>query len=718
VRAFTFYLSLCLLAGTAAAQSFQFKTTTTLTAETGNNTSASDDFAGQTNGNVAAGNVSKVPLRELLYEGATTRIYAHFMPWFGRTNHLDIGYRSDDPAQVARQVTDMLSRGIDGAIVDWYGPDYPFENTATRLLLEEIETRAEAFEFAITLDGGSLNSCANTTGCDVTQRTIDHLNYANTTFQGSPHYMRLAGRPVAFFFGVDGLPIDWTRVRAGVKGNPLFIFRYTGGFSKSYSDGAYSWVGINSTNPDNEGLGYLDNFYWTAKKYPAKYVFGSAYPGFNNSLAPWRKGTPKIVNQHCGQTWLNTFARAGRHYSADAQLPAMQIVTWNDYEEGTEIESGIDNCVTVTATVSGHQLTWNLGATDKENTVDHYTVFLSTDGERLMPLGDVPAGTHSFDLSGRGLDPDVSYTLYVKATGRPSLTNKMSNAAPYQPGNPNQAPVAQLAVTPATGTAPVTVSASTSGSADADGSIVSSVINFGDGFSANGPAGTHTYNSAGTYTVTATVTDDRGATDSASKTVTISAGCVGGPTNRTVTICAPAANATVAAPVRVLATATNSAAVTLMQVYLDGVKVYEAANTKTIDTAINAAPGKHRVVVKARDISGYFQQTVYFTVEAKVTSGTGSTSDCALSTVSPSVTICTPTNGATVGSPVRVVAGTTSANLVQLMQVYVDGVKKYEVRAARIDTSLAIAAGTRRVVVQAKDSAGVLFKKAISITVQ
>ena len=22
----------------------------------------------------------------------------------------------------------------------------------------------------------------------------------------------------------------------------------------------------------------------------------------------------------------------------------MQLVTWNDYEEGTEIESGIDNC--------------------------------------------------------------------------------------------------------------------------------------------------------------------------------------------------------------------------------------------------------------------------------------------------------------------------------------------------------------------------------------
>ena len=101
--------------------STHFKVTTTLSAETANNTSAADTFTAQANGNAGAGNVSKAPLRNLLYPGSTAKIYVHFMPWFGGTDHMNVGYISDDVAQVQKQVNDMASRGVDGAIVDWYG---------------------------------------------------------------------------------------------------------------------------------------------------------------------------------------------------------------------------------------------------------------------------------------------------------------------------------------------------------------------------------------------------------------------------------------------------------------------------------------------------------------------------------------------------------------------------------------------------------------------
>ena len=45
-----------------------------LRALTGNNTSASDRFHGQPNGNAAPANISKLPLRSLLYPSATARI--------------------------------------------------------------------------------------------------------------------------------------------------------------------------------------------------------------------------------------------------------------------------------------------------------------------------------------------------------------------------------------------------------------------------------------------------------------------------------------------------------------------------------------------------------------------------------------------------------------------------------------------------------------------
>jgi len=67
---------------------------------------------------------------------------------------------------------------------------------------------------------------------------------------------------------------------------------------------------------------------------------------------------------------------------------------------------------------------------------------------------------------------------------------------------------------------------------------------------------------------------------------------------------------------------------------------------------------------------------------------------------------------------VHVVAKSNDTNAVTLMQIYVDGAKKYEVAAASIDTNLALTAGQHRFTVQAKDKTGQIFKKTILITVR
>jgi PKD repeat protein len=460
-------------------------------------------------------------------------------------------------------------------------------------------------------DAGALTKCANTAGCDITQRLIDDLNYSNFTFQSSPAYLQYNGRPVVFFFGVDAYALDWDRVRANVNGNPLFIFRNNSGFTHKQTDGAFSWIQPNASNPDDEGLTYLDSFYTAAKNYPGEQTFGSTYSGFNNSLAPWLGSTaPKIMNQHCGQTWLDSFARIGQKYSSSSQLASIQLVTWNDYEEGTELESGIDNCVTVTGAVSGSNFTWS--NTGQENTIDHYTVFISEDGEQLMSLGDVPAGTHSKSLSGLGLDPSKTYTLYVKAVGKPTLHNQISAAVTYAVAN--QPPTAVLSVSPASGTAPLTVTASTANSTDSDGSIVSSSINFGDGTIVAGPSASHIYNNPGTYTVTATVTDNANASSTATSAVTVSSTCKINSTDRTITICAPTNNQTVPSPVRVLAYATDSRSVSNMKIYIDGATVYTKGSTKKVDTYINVAKGIRKLKVSATDSSGTFAKTYTITV--------------------------------------------------------------------------------------------------------
>lgn len=148
-----------------------------------------------------------------------------------------MGYDSNSATQVKRQIDDMISRGANGVISNWYGPYKTIENETTTKIMLDAQSRSPLFEFAIMADQGALNACrdggytqcdcwpAGSTNCTVTTHLISALNYANGTFYSSPAYMRRGGRPVVFFFidesnapptGYAGL-IDWNWVRANVR---------------------------------------------------------------------------------------------------------------------------------------------------------------------------------------------------------------------------------------------------------------------------------------------------------------------------------------------------------------------------------------------------------------------------------------------------------------------------------------------------------------------
>jgi hypothetical protein len=422
------YICLCAALGIA-----QTPSQTAISCENANNSSASPGFRGGNNGNAPPGNVSKLPIRSLLSGGSQTRLYTRYMPWFGDPHHHDVGYRSDDPQQSARQVADMISRGLQGAIVDWYGPDSELKNQSTMLLMKEAE-RQGTFEFAISEDAGSIKDCAKR-GCDPTEKLIADLNYAAQHFEDSPAYLRFNGRPAVFFFGLETSPIDWRRVRHALPLNPLFFFRNSGTFTNPDADGAYSWIAPETaTSADPMGFEYLERFYSKAQR-SDKIAMGSAYKGFNDSDASWGKG--RRIDQQCGQTWLTTFAEAGRFYSAHHQLPALIIPTWNDYEEGTEIETGIDNCVNVKASIKDEKLTWTI--TGSENTIDHYTV-LAQQSSQWISVADLPAGSTAVKLSDLHLQPE-SRALCVQAVGKASMLNHSSGPINYSPAkSQSQAP--------------------------------------------------------------------------------------------------------------------------------------------------------------------------------------------------------------------------------------------------------------------------------------
>ncbi len=92
------------------------------------------------------------------------------------------------------------------------------------------------------------------------------------------------------------------------------------------------------------------------------------------------------------------------------------------------------------------------------------------------------------------------------------------------PGNPfeNNSPTAKFTMSHTTATTGTQISFDASASNDSDGNIVSYSWNFGDSNVTTGSTTKHKYTTPGSYTVKLTVTDDKGASGTSSKTIKIS----------------------------------------------------------------------------------------------------------------------------------------------------------------------------------------------------
>ena len=134
-------------------------------------------------------------------------------------------------------------------------------------------------------------------------------------------------------------------------------------------------------------------------------------------------------------------------------------------------------------------------------------------------FGDGSTGTgsvvsHTYSTVG-------GYTAVLTVTDSQGLTS--SQSVQIQATAPNIPPTAVIAASATSGAAPLAVTFNGSGSTDPDGTISSYAWNFGDGTTASGSVATKTFNTAGTYTVTLTVTDNRGGRGTSSAVIQVSA---------------------------------------------------------------------------------------------------------------------------------------------------------------------------------------------------
>jgi hypothetical protein len=270
-----------------------------------------------------------------------TKVVAVYVPWFGDPQHIKVGYTTDDPAVLRRQIAKAKDLGVQVFAVDWYGERRPFLDHSYALM-QQVASQSQ-FKVALMYDETEEDN-GQATEESLAAMAKAYNAYLRPGAPGRDAYLEYNGRPVIFIFPKRG-GTDWNRVRAQVNNwlvPPLLFYKdapppkYADAF-----DGSYAWVHPSKGwTPDGSDWGkeYLEGFYKKMQSQPGKIAVGTAWPGFDDSKASW--SLDRHIDGRCGQTFEDTL-QLFRTYNQLNPMPFLMIATWNDYEEGTAIESGV-----------------------------------------------------------------------------------------------------------------------------------------------------------------------------------------------------------------------------------------------------------------------------------------------------------------------------------------------------------------------------------------
>jgi hypothetical protein len=255
-------------------------------------------------------------------------------------------YDSADPVVLEYHVLLMKLAGIDGVIVDWYGReshlDYGINNERTAALFQF--TRKAGLKFALCYEDRTVLQQIND-GVLAATNAILHAQqtmlYVQHNYFGAPSYLQLSNRPVLLNFGPQYFKANeqWEQIFSVLEptNRPAF---FTEDNRLPVGTGAFNWPPMwLSLTPGARGVlsvtaleNYLASFEQNGNTWPA--FLSSAFPRFHDIYQPagvrdyWG-----YLGDRKGEMLRMTLTRAMTNRSA-----MVQIVTWNDFGEGTVIE--------------------------------------------------------------------------------------------------------------------------------------------------------------------------------------------------------------------------------------------------------------------------------------------------------------------------------------------------------------------------------------------
>jgi hypothetical protein len=261
-------------------------------------------------------------------------------------------YDSTDPDVLEYHVLLAKEAGIDGFMVNWYGLRDRGERRQEDKGFEQLLRTAERLDFKVCInfdDKCSFPPYQNLTG------RKEAVNYAKETlkeamfkYASSPAYLKIDGRPVISNFGwwyvaADSMeqtsfsPAEWKEIIDYLKDyRPFFIHDYQYHWKKSIeetgfltsADSVFPWIGMK-----NDRIAFIEESRKLLKEGKIRMVSGIANPGFDNTACQGWGGGISIIPRREGQEYRDNLDEAIRYGAG-----FIQIVTWNDFTEGSTVE--------------------------------------------------------------------------------------------------------------------------------------------------------------------------------------------------------------------------------------------------------------------------------------------------------------------------------------------------------------------------------------------
>ena len=264
----------------------------------------------------------------IILSNGRRQIASYFYPMIGP-------YDSDDRDVIDYHLLLMKYSGIDGVIIDWYGvqnvDDYPLNKRNTDSIFSRVP--GVGLQFGICYEDNTLAQDKAVANIDTLTAAKQDLLYLQSAYFGSSSYIKIGGAPLLLCFGPQAMrtPSDWQQAFAALNTKPTFLpLEYDDASAGSSANGEFAWV--DATNLTN-----LQSFYQNRAPSLSTW-FAGAYPGFQDFYMPGGWGSTLFLIAYNNTSTLQSTMSLAQ--SSNAKY--LQLITWNDYGEGTMIEPTLD----------------------------------------------------------------------------------------------------------------------------------------------------------------------------------------------------------------------------------------------------------------------------------------------------------------------------------------------------------------------------------------